>query len=227
MTKAPELLKRLVARFHEHIDDYKSGAYKEEQVCAEFILPMFEALGWDIQNREGYSEAYKEVIHHDSIKTGVGTKAPDYCFRIGGIRKFFLEAKKPSVSIEDEPHPAFQLRRYAWSAKLPLGIVTDFEEFAVYDCRTRPSKSDKASTARIMYLKYDQYLDRWDEIAGVFSKDAVLKGSFDKYAESTKGRRGTASVDSKRSSGGASSLLRVLRSATSSAFANSTSRSRR
>ncbi|MFH0800726.1 MAG: DNA methyltransferase [Pseudomonadota bacterium] len=194
-TSVPQAIKDLVERFQEHIDDYKNGAYKEEQVCAEFILPMFEALGWDIANRQGSSEAYKEVIHHDSIKSGVGTKAPDYCFRVGGVRKFFLEAKKPSISIKDEIHPAYQLRRYAWSAKLPLGILTDFEEFAVYDCRSRPAKGDKASVARIRYLTFDQYIDRWDEIAGVFSKEAILKGSFDKYAEGTKGRRGTAGVD--------------------------------
>ena len=50
-------------------------------------------------------------------------------------RKFFVEAKKTSVNIKDDISPAFQLRRYAWSAKLPLSILTDFEEFAVYDCR--------------------------------------------------------------------------------------------
>ncbi len=41
--------------------------------------------------------------------------------------------------------PAFQLRRYAWLAKLPLSIVTNFEEFAIYDCRQKPDKNDKAS----------------------------------------------------------------------------------
>ena len=195
MTEALLEVRKLVERFKEHREEYLSGAYKEEQVCAEFILPMFEALGWDISNKQGSSEAYKEVIHHDSIKSGVGTEAPDYCFRIGGVRKFFLEAKKPSVNIKDDLHPAYQLRRYAWSAKLPLGILTDFEEFIVYDCRAKPAKTDKASTARILYLTHDQFLDRWDEIAGVFSKDAILKGSFDKYATAMKGKRGTASVD--------------------------------
>ncbi len=33
---------------------------------------------------------------------------------------------------------------------------------------------------------------RWDEIAAVFSRDAVLKRSFDRYAESNKKKRGTA-----------------------------------
>ncbi len=88
---------------------------------------------------------------------GGGTKAPDYGFRIGGTRKFFVEAKKPSVDLKADVHPAYQLRRYAWSAKLPLSILTDFEELAVYDCRVKPDKTDKPSAARVMYLTFDQY----------------------------------------------------------------------
>ncbi len=42
---------------------------------------------------------------------------------------------------------------------------------------------------------YTEYATRWHEIANVFSRDAVLKGSFDKYAESSKAKRGTADVD--------------------------------
>jgi len=81
-------------------------------------------------NRGGAPEAYKDVVHEDAIKVGGAHKAPDYGFRIGGQRKFFVEAKKPSVNLMDDPLPAFQLRRYAWSARLPLSILTDFEEFA-------------------------------------------------------------------------------------------------
>src|SRR5439155_11648086 len=123
------------------------------------------------------------------------TKAPDYCFRIGGARKFFLEAKKPAVDIKHDVSPAFQLRRYAWTTKLPLSILSDFEEFAVYDCRFKPDQKDSAAVARILYIPYTEYAQRWDEIAGVFSRDAVLKGSFDKFAESTKAKRGTADMD--------------------------------
>jgi type I restriction-modification system DNA methylase subunit len=148
-----------------------------------------------VHNTQNYAEAYREVIHEDAIKVGAFTKAPDYCFRVGPARKFFVEAKKPSVNVKDDLAPAFQVRRYAWSAKLPLSILTDFEEFAVYDCRVKPDKNDKASTARIMYLTYTEFETRWDEIASVFSKDAVLKGSFDKYAQAVKGKKGTAEVD--------------------------------
>lgn len=191
----PTVIVELCERFRRNSAAYRSGSYNETQLRREFVDPLFKALGWDVDNEQGYAEAYKAVVHEDSIKVGGSTKAPDYAFRIGGARKFFVEAKKPSVNIAQEISPAFQLRRYAWSAKLPLSILTDFEEFAVYDCRMRPEKSDKASKARTLYLNYDQYEERWDEIASIFSRDAILKGSFDKYAESTRRKRGTAEVD--------------------------------
>ncbi|MBW1702386.1 MAG: N-6 DNA methylase [Deltaproteobacteria bacterium] len=194
MTTATRILE-LVDRFHENLDAYKHGTYNETQVRREFIDPFFEELGWDIANKKGYAEAYKEVVHEDVVKVGGATKAPDYSFRIGGIRKFFLEAKKPSINIKDDTHPAYQLRRYAWSAKLPLSILTDFEEFAVYDCRVKPGKTDKSANARILYLTYTQYPELWEEIEGIFSRKAILKGSFDKYVESKKKKRGTAEVD--------------------------------
>jgi len=188
-------VERLVDRFARNLDVYKRAEYKETQVRVEFIDPFFETLGWDVRNVQGYAEQYKDVIHENAIKVSGMTRAPDYCFRIGGVRKFFLEAKKPSVSVQEDVGPAYQLRRYAWSAKLPLSILTDFEEFAVYDCRQRPQPSDKVSVGRILYLTFDQYLDRFDDIYGVFAKESVLKGSFDRYVQDTRGKRGTSEVD--------------------------------
>lgn len=191
----PKRIKELIETFDNNLESYKKGNYNETQVRREFIDPFFEELGWDVTNKQGYAEAYKDVIHEDAIKVGGVTKAPDYCFRVGGARKFFLEAKKPSINIQEDIHPAYQLRRYGWSAKLPLNILTDFEELAVYDCRMKPSKTDKVSHSRILYLKYTDYENQWEELAGIFSRDAILKGSFDKYVESNKGKKGTTEVD--------------------------------
>ncbi len=194
-TTFPRSIATLVERFREHRTEYRQGKYKETQLRREYLDPLFKALGWDVDNTSGHAEAYKDVIHEDAIKIGGATKAPDYAFRIGGVRKFFVEAKKPSVDIKGDPHPAYQLRRYAWSAKLSLSILTDFEEFAVYDCAVKPHESDGAAAARTIYLTFDQYEERWEEIASIFSKDAILKGSFDRYAASKKKKRGTAEVD--------------------------------
>ena len=191
----PQSVQDLIKRFDENSAAYSASTYNEAQLRYEFLDPFFEALGWDMTNKQGYAEAYKEVIHEDAVKVGTVTKAPDYSFRIGGIRKFFVEAKKPFVNIKDAIDPAFQLRRYAWSAKLPLSVLTDFHEFAVYDCRQKPDQTDKASVGRILYIKYTEYLERWDEIASVFSKEAILKGSFDSFALKSKTKKGTTEVD--------------------------------
>src|SRR6266576_1151718 len=191
----PKQVLELVDLFERNREAYRSPQYNETQLRHQFLDPFFKALGWDVNNEQGYAEAYKDVIHEDAIKVGEGTKAPDYCFRIGGARKFFLEAKKPSVDIKNDVSPAFQLRRYAWTTKLPLSVLSDFEEFAVYDCRVKPDQKDSAAFARILYIPCTEYAGRWDEIASVFSRDAVLKGSFDKYADSNKAKRGTADVD--------------------------------
>ena len=194
---APEAIQKLVEKYTFHRDAYHRGQekYNETQLREDFTDPFFRALGWDVNNNKGFSEAYREVLHEEPIRIRGKTQFFDYTFRIGGVRKFIVETKKPSVNIKDDADAALQLRWYAWNAKLPLSILTDFEEFAVYDCTRKPQTSDSAAVARIEYFTYNEYPERWDWLLSIFSQDAILKGSFDKYAESTKGKKGTANVD--------------------------------
>ena len=191
---AKRIIGERVELFARNREQYRNPDYKEAQLRREFLDPFFEALGWDVANKQGWAEQYKEVVNEDALKIAGTTKAPDYSFRIGGARKFFAEAKKPSLAIKTDATAAYQLRRYAWSAQLPLSILSDFEELAVYDCRARPSDKDKASVGRVNFFTSEQYLDRLPEIYDVFSKEAVLRGSFDRYAQARKAR-GTAPVD--------------------------------
>ena len=186
----------LVTRFDEQFASYKSPEYNETLTRRDFIDPFFKALGWDIDNEAGNAEAYREVIHEDKVKVGKATKAPDYSFRLsGGKRLFFVEAKKPSVAVKDDILPAYQVRRYGWSAKLSVSIITDFEEFAIYDCTKKPNPTDKASVARIKYISFRDYLKEFDFIWDTFSKERVLKGSFDKFIVGNANKKGTATVD--------------------------------
>ncbi len=191
---APKEIYDLVARFREQLEDYKLGKYKETQVRKDFIDPFFEALGWDMGNKGGYASNYRDVIYEDNVNVEGRAKNPDYAFCIGGQRKFFVEAKKPSINIKTDKEPALQVRRYGWNAKLPLSIVTDFEEFSVYDTRIKPLINDKVVTARMRYYTFEEYIEKWDEIADIFSKEAVLKGKFDSFFTKKKGK-GTAEVD--------------------------------
>jgi len=69
----PTKISELVERFDRNLEAYKQGKYNETQVRLEFINPFFEELGWDIVNKQGYAEAYKEVVHEDAIKVVKGS----------------------------------------------------------------------------------------------------------------------------------------------------------
>jgi type I restriction-modification system DNA methylase subunit len=192
---APAIIHKLVEIFEKNLDSYGSNK-NETELRVDFLNPFFTALGWDVSNEKGYDEAHKEVIHEYSVEVAGQGKRADYAFRTGADKfDFLVEAKKPSVKVETSQDAAFQIRRYGWSAKLPINILTDFEHLAIYDCRVKPSYNDKASFGRILLIHYKEYVERWDEIVEIFSPEAVRQGSFAKYADSMKGKKGTADVD--------------------------------
>ena len=180
----------LVKLFTEQRQRFKSINFNEAQTRVQLINPLFAALGWDMDNTlRRLPEDEKEVVHEARVRLRSGPeagrlKAPDYAFRVGRHRKFFVEAKSPSVSISGNLASAFQVRRYAWSdPSVKLAILTDFEEFAVYDGRVRPKRGDSPRTARLFYCTYEEYAEHWGWISSVFSRDAVFSGAFDRFVE--------------------------------------------
>jgi predicted type IV restriction endonuclease len=85
---APDLIQQPVQRFEDNRALYRSGNYNEAHLRLEFLDPFVKALGWDVNNEQGYAEAYKDVISEDSVEVEGVAKAPDYSFRIGCTRKF-------------------------------------------------------------------------------------------------------------------------------------------
>ena len=182
--EAKDRIKLLIDKFSSQIDYYKSLNYNETQTRQDFINPFFKALGWDIDNRKQQLETYRDVRHEDRIKVNGHTKAPDYSFNIEGKRKFFVEAKKPAIPIRENPEPALQVRNYGWNANLSISIVTDFEEFAIYDCTKKPKNIENANAKRLKYIYYTDYLKEFDFIYDTFSYESVLNNSIETYAKS-------------------------------------------
>jgi len=172
---APRHIIDLVEKFQENFRYYQSTEYNEEQLRHEFLNPFFQELGWDMENTAGKG-ADRDVRYEKRIKAG----APDFGFYLDGKLQFFVEAKNPSKRVCSDQIAAMQLRTYGWSAKVARSILSDFEEFAIYDTAVRPKGSDQARVARLECIKYTEYIERWDEIAGLFSRDAVLRGSLEK-----------------------------------------------
>lgn len=177
------------------VDNFQNGikSKNETETRRYYIDKFFEALGWDVGNEKGK----REVIHEDIVKVKGKTKFPDYGFYFKGKRVFFVEAKDTKVDIKNDSRPAFQLRSYAWSAKLGVSILTDFEEFAVYDCTVRPKENDRTEAARIKYFTYEDYLKEgvFDYIYDLFERENVANGSLDVYSENLCNRKGSETVD--------------------------------
>ncbi len=190
---APSELEQLVKRFRDNLSDLKDPAYKEEQLRIEYLNPFFKLLGWDVYNELGRNNNEKEVVHEARLRIGQATKAPDYAFRLGGDIRFYVEAKKPYVPLQESGPAAFQLRRYGWSRDLPVSVLTDFEEFAVYNCNVRPHRHDKPTAARLDYWSYEQYIEEWDTIAAVFGRSAGQ--GYTDYVEKVRDKRGNEPVD--------------------------------
>ena len=87
-------LASLVANFESETDYYLSKAYPEAQARVDFITPLFEALGWDVENEAGLPHLARDVI----VERGEAdtTGRPDYNFRLNRQTRFFVEAKAPA-----------------------------------------------------------------------------------------------------------------------------------
>ena len=189
-------MKELVARFSNGIDRYKSSTYDETSVRNEFIDKFFECFGWDVTNEEGVMDEFKDVEKEYSLVVeDRWTKRPDYAFKVGGAVQFFAEAKKPSENIKNNPKHASQLKKYAFNKKIPISLLTDFEEIGVYYCSRRPNPVEEPQVGRFGYYKYDQYVEKFDELWSLFAKDSVLHGSIDKYVKMGVDHTGTEPVN--------------------------------
>jgi len=172
----------LVRNFQRNEADCLRTIYNETQARTDFITPLLEAFGWDVHNVAGHPVALREVIEEATVEVGEErlSKRPDYELRLARQRKLFVEAKKPSVRIDRNRDAAFQTRRYGYSASLPISILTNFHQLAVYDCLPVPIQTDEAHVARLLLVKYEDFEARFDELWPLLSRQAVYSGDFDR-----------------------------------------------
>ena len=173
-------MEKLVERFNRGKHLYRLVSYNETELRVEFLNPLFLLLGWDVDNQGHHPPFLREVVHEAAVMVEEDgfrrKKRPDYEFRIGGERVFFAEAKKPSVDIRNDPVPAFQLRRYGWSANLRFSVLCNFEWLAIYDCSVRPVEGDSAGVALLARFHCSEYVERLPEIQALLSRDSMLHG---------------------------------------------------
>jgi len=187
--KAFEEIKKLAEQFRANHAYYARPEYQEAEARLQFINPFFEALGWDVSSKYHQNPYEQEVKVEKSQKQQLSKaqKRADYGFFTAPNFKdvkFFVEAKKPAVELK-HPDNYFQTIRYGWNANTPIAVLTDFEQFHIIDCRFKPDIRSVFTGSHKEY-RFSDYLDKekFAEIYWLFSREAVLNNSLQKFADS-------------------------------------------
>lgn len=165
--KAKMRVKELIGKYDKIVVEKRFVRYNEEMTKKDFILPLFRALGWNIE------DSY-EVTAEERVSKGW----VDYGFRIDGIPKFFLEAKPLKADLSN-PTFAEQAINYAWHKGCTWAVLTDFEELKVFNAEW---KTTELHQSLFFSIDCHQFLERFDQL-WLLSKESFKQGLIDKEAE--------------------------------------------
>jgi len=165
--QAREEIKKLVEKYNKLVESGKSKSYNEEMTKKDFILPLFRALGWSVEDGD-------EVTAEEKISKG----RVDYAFRIEGIPKLFLEAKSLREDL-DRKEFAEQAINYAWHKGATWAILTDFEGIKVFNAEW---KSVNYLQNQFFSINCNRFLDNFEQL-WLLSRESLELGSIDKEAE--------------------------------------------
>ena len=168
---AKQRIKELVDNYTKLAEEKRIGKYNEEMTKKDFILPLFEALGWNVYNKPNKTDSV-------SAEETISKKRVDYGFRINGIPKFLLEAKAIPVDLNKTKF-AEQAINYSWHKGCTWAVLTDFEGIKVFNAEW---KSRNVSENLFLNLGWRDYLDQFDKLWWL-SKESFEKGLLDKEAE--------------------------------------------
>ena len=195
--KTHDVISELAKTFRAHESKYLSPNYQEVEVRKDFIDKFWKALGWDVDHDVQKNPYEQEVKVERGQEQAGARKRSDYAFSLApNFRdvRFFVEAKKPSVQLENADD-YFQTIRYGWNSQNPLAVLTDFEQFHILDCRYKPS-IDTALSRAVPSGKfhYTEYLDaeKFARIYWLFAREAVAAGSIEKFEAGMPKPRGRA-----------------------------------
>lgn len=164
--KAKIEIKNLVKKYNDLVASGRIKTYSEESTKKDLILPLFRALGWDVENGDECTAEEK-----------ISRKRVDYGLRIDGIPKIFLEAKAAREDL-DKTEFAEQAINYAWHKGATWAVLCDFEGTKVFNAEW---KSSNPLQNLFFALNFNQYES--DDRLFLLSRESLEKGLIDKEAE--------------------------------------------
>lgn len=185
LEKKKQELNRIVNVFSENLPYYKNkkNNFNEQMTRQQYIDVFLKLLDWDISNPNGLSFKDREIVAEEySISNS--KDRPDYTIRMNGMSKFYVEAKKVSVDISSDERAALQTRRYGWNAGHDISLLTNFEYLAIYLTYEMPTETDSVQKYRYKLYHYTEYVNKFEEIYNLLSRESVVNGNFNQWIES-------------------------------------------
>ncbi|EAC7086926.1 restriction endonuclease, partial [Listeria monocytogenes] len=173
-------LKEIITAFERDYDVYKNknSLFNEQMTRQQYIDRFLRLLEWDISNPRNLSFNNREIVAEEYSNS---SDRPDYTIRMNGSSLFYVEAKKVSVNIESEIDPAMQVRRYGWNGGHKISVLTNFEYLAIYTTFHQPKEDDKVAYNRYKIYSYKEFVEKFDEIYELLSRESVLNGYFNEW----------------------------------------------
>jgi type I restriction-modification system DNA methylase subunit len=165
--EAKRKIQELVSKYEQVKLSGRIDKYSEQDTKDSFVRPMFEALGWDFDDRE---EVSKEEFVNSAGRV-------DYGIYLNNQPKLFIEAKKLNADIH-KPEFAEQAIRYCFNRVVTWAVLTDFESLKVFNAQ---NVSENLSNKLYFEIPYSQYVERFDQIWQL-SKESFETGLIDKEA---------------------------------------------
>ncbi len=162
-----EEVRKLVEKYNKLVESGRAKYYNEEMTKKDFILPLFRALGWSVEDGE-------EVTAEEKVSKG----RVDYAFRIENMPKIFLEAKSLKVDL-DKKEFAEQSINYAFIKGSTWAVLTDFENIKVFNAEW---KSTNPLQNLFFAISCNQFLERFEQL-WLLSRESLDLGLIDKEAE--------------------------------------------
>ncbi len=186
MSNRKKELKQLIDKYLSFKESGRLELSSEETIRT-WINQFLAIFDWDVmdasqvlQEKPLSKEEKLKLKEIDSTST-----RPDYTFKVGREKITFLDAKGLDVDIKNSSSSAFQIKSYGWSISAPFAFLTNFEEFAIYDCSYTPSLSQKATDGRI-YLHIDEYLDNFELLQKHLLRENMIGQIFNRDTQSEK-----------------------------------------
>ncbi len=190
MVDRKQILTGLIKKYQSFKEQGRLDLSSEETMRT-WINEFLAIFDWDVQDTSQVLQ--EKVLAKDEkerlVEIGSASTRPDYTFKRGKEKLTFLDAKGTYINLETDSNAAFQIKSYGWSILAPCAFITNFEEFAIYDCTYIPSQKQPVNFGRI-YLKIDNYLDNFEILENHLLKSNILNGKLSQlYSDTLSGEK--------------------------------------